>query len=206
MEVSVTPPLGTSASPLRTSTRDSTWDGEILRGDALAGWDDDPRIRDFVNQVASGVELGKPPAYRYAAAISGKARLLSRPEYGHWKRRLLLDSGAVQRPTGGLAALPADAGDHARRLWPSIELLIQVRLLGGDSVDDPLPLTRRFLRTWVPMGETPVRAAMEELEALGLVIRDGTYCANGGRRMNLWRVAKDEAVVSSTAGGRRTAD
>lgn len=183
VEIAVTGPLGTS------STRDSsTWDGGVLRGDDLAAWDDDLTVVDFVNQVADNVEVGKPPAYRYAAAVSGEARSLTAPEYGQWKRRLLLECGVVPRPTVSLAALPGDLCAHAHRLWPLIELLIQVRVLGGTAAHDALPLTRRFLRRWVPMGERPVRAAMEDLEAHEFVMRVGTYPVKGIRPMNLWVV------------------
>lgn len=69
-----------------------------------------------------------------------------------------------------------------------IELLIQVRVLGGTAAHDPLPLTRRFLRRWVPMGERHVRAAMEDLEGHEFVMRAGTYPVKGIRPMNLWVV------------------
>ena len=183
VEIAVTVPLGTS------STRDSsTWDGGVLRGYDLAAWDDDPTVVDFVNQVADNVEVGKPLAYRYAAAVSGEARFLTAPAYGQWKRRLLLECGVVPRPAVSLAPLPGELGVHARRIWPLIELLIQVRVLGGTAAHDPLPLTRRFLRRWVPMGERPVRAAMEDLEAHEFVMRAGTYPMKGIRPMNLWVV------------------
>jgi hypothetical protein len=176
-------------TPLGTSTRDnSTWDGEVLRGDTLAAWDDDPGVIRFVEEKARAVERGKPLAYRYAAAISGEARRLGGSEYGLWKRRLLLDGGFIQHPAVALAVLPTGAGSHTRRLWPAIELLICARLLGGTPVDDPLPLARRFLRRWVPMGERSVRTAMEELEALEFVILVGTHVPEGGRSTNLWRV------------------
>ena len=109
-------------------------------------------------------------------------------EQGVWKRRLLLDSGFVPHPAVALAELPLEAGVRARELWPSIELLIQARLLGGTPAEAPLPLTRRFLRRWVPMGETPVRTAMEELIALEFVTRAGRHIPNRGRPMNLWCV------------------
>jgi hypothetical protein len=55
----------------RTSTRDaSTWEGDVLRGEALADLDNDPRVASFIEQMASEIAPGKAPAYRYAAAIS----------------------------------------------------------------------------------------------------------------------------------------
>ena len=174
--------------PLGTSTRDSTWAGEVLKGDALAAWDDDPRVIRFVEDVAGTIESGRPLTCRYAAATSGQVHDLSASEYGVWKRRLLLESGLVPHPAVALAVLPVDAGVHARELWPSIELLIQARLLGGTPADAPLPLTRRFLRRWVPMGERPVRTAMEELIALEFVTLADTHVPNRGWPMNLWCV------------------
>jgi hypothetical protein len=192
VEVSVRTPLG-------TSTRDySTWDGEVLRGKTLADWDADPRVIRFVEELAAGIEPDQPVAYRYAAAISGEPRRLRRPEYGLWKRRLLIHSGLVQPPDVALAVLPGGAGDQARQLWPSIALVIQARVLGGTPADDPLPLTRRFLRRWVPMGEGSVRTAMEELEALDYLIRAGIYRPKGGLPTILWQVRAGEAAVSLT--------
>jgi len=176
--------------PLGTSTRDlSTWDGEILAGAVLASWDDNSAVIRFVDEVARGVEPGKPLAYRYAAAISGEARWLPRSEFVVWKRRLLLDGGFVERPVVSLAALPEDASRPARQLWSSIELLVQARLLGGTPAHDPLPLSRRFLRRWVPMGEGSVRTAMEKLQAIRFVTPAGVYEGSNGRRpTKLWRV------------------
>jgi hypothetical protein len=95
-----------------------------------------------------------------------------------------------------LAALPQSAGLHTRLLWPSVELLAKARLLGGSAVEDPLPLTRR----WVPMGETPVRAAMEELEALGHVTRAGSYVPLNGLRTILWQLRLDSDAGRASSG------
>lgn len=86
-----------------------------------------------------------------------------------------------------------------------IELLIQVRVLGGTAAHDPLPLTRRFLRRWVPMGERHVRAAMEDLEGHEFVMRAGTYPVKGIRPMNLWvvRLLNPPGPVRYTARGSR---
>jgi hypothetical protein len=132
-------------------------------------------------------------------------------EYGQWKRRLLLACGLVEHPAVALAVLPSEVSAHARRLWPSIELLINVRVLGGTPATDPLPLTRRFLRRWVPMSERSVRAAMEELEAKGFVVRAGMHVPEHGRPMNLWLPRALDATGWSltpevTAGGRSSGD
>jgi len=195
VEDAITGLLGTSTwVPLGTSTRDaSTWEGDVLRGDALADLDNDPRVTSFIEEIAREIAPGKAPAYRYAAAISREERPLPRPEFVQWKRRLLRECGVVSRPAVSLAVLPGEVSPHARCLWPLIELLIHVRLLGGTSPHDPLPLTRRFLRRWVPMSEGAVRAAMEELEALEFVMRAGTYPVKGMRPLNLWLVrVRDE--------------
>jgi hypothetical protein len=194
--------------PLGTSTRDSTWDGksswdgDVLREDDLAAWDDHPTFVSFINEIAGNVAAGFPPAYRYAAVVSGEERKLSKPEFVQWKRRGLLDSGAVPRPPVLLPALPDELSVHAHRVWPQIELLLQVRVLGGTPARDPLPLTRRFLRRWVPMREGQVRTAMEELEAREFVMKAGTYPTKGTRPMNLWvvRLLDPDASVLPPAG------
>lgn len=186
-------------SPLGTSTWDSTWDGEIQRGETLAAWDDDPRLIRFVDDIAGGIAPGKPPTYRYAAFLSGEERYLRPSEYGVLKRRLLLDAGVINHPLVPMAVLPVSAGLHTHRLWAAIELLVQARLLGGTSIHEPLPLTRRFLRWWVPMGEGSVRAAMEELKTLEFVVPtsdfDSAIMKSGHRPLKLWRIKLQGGVT-----------
>ena len=100
-----------------------------------------------------------------------------------------MESGLVGVPHVSLAPLPAEASDSTQVLWEAIELLIRVRVLGGERATDALPLSRPFLCRWTPLSERATRSGMESLERWELIRRVGAYTKTGGRRsLTLWTV------------------
>jgi hypothetical protein len=114
---------------------------------------------------------------------------LGRGTFPRWKRLALLESGLVGVPNVSLAQLPTEASDSTHVLWEAIELLIRVRVLGGESASDSLPLSRPFLCRWTPLSERATRSGMESLERWELIRRAGAHTKTGGRRpLTLWTV------------------
>lgn len=88
-----------------------------------------------------------------------------------------------------LADLPDAAGEPTRTLWESNELLVRVRVLGGERARDAIPLSRPFLCRWTALSERGTRTGMETLERLEFVWRVGSYTKTGGRRpLTLWGI------------------
>ena len=144
--------------------------------------------------VLAGHEAPAPLAVIYAAAVSGEFHWLSAAVFTRWKRRALLEAGLVGMPAVSLADLPADGvSDSTRFMWGAIELLVRVRVLGGDRARDALPLSRHFLRRWAPLADRPTRTAMETFERLEYIWRVGRYAKSGGQRpLTLWGVRLSE--------------
>lgn len=127
-----------------------------------------------------------PLAVVYAATVASHYQPLGRAEFPCWKRRALLEAGSISLPAVTLAPLPEEATEETSELWTAIALLLRVR---GEPATEPLPLTRRFLRRWVPQSEWVVRQGMEYLEKKRLVWRVANYLRPGGvRPTTLWRV------------------
>lgn len=139
--------------------------------------------------LVAGHEAPMPLPCVYAASVSDEFRWLTRGELPRWKRRALLEAGVVGIPDVQLAALPEDTLAATRAVYAGIELLVRVRVLGGELAGDPVPLSRPFLCRWVPASERAVRTGMEELERLGHIHRAGVHVKSGGRRpLRLWTV------------------
>jgi hypothetical protein len=139
--------------------------------------------------LVAGHDAPAPLAVVYAAAVSGEFRWLGAGTFPRWKRRALLEAGLVGMPDVTLANLPDDASESTRLLWNAIQLLVRVRMLGGERAADALPLSRPFLRHWTPASERGTRTGMETLERLGLIWRVGSYTKSSGRRpLTLWGV------------------
>ena len=143
--------------------------------------------------VLAGHETPAPLAVIFAAAVSGEFHWLSAAAFTRWKRRALLEAGLVGMPAVALADLPADISEATRFMWGAIELLVRVRVLGGERARDALPLSRPFMRRWAPLADRPTRTAMETLEGLEYIWRVGRYAKSGGRRpLTLWGVKLSE--------------
>ena len=139
--------------------------------------------------LVAGHEAPAPLAVVYASAVSGEFHWLSAGTFPRWKRRALLDAGLVGVPDVRLVGLPDEASDATRELWTAIELLVRVRVLGGETARDPLPLSRPFLCHWTPLSERSTRTGMESLECWELIRRDRPHMKSGGRRaLMLWTV------------------
>lgn len=157
-----------------------------LELEALTERADDGRWRVLV----AGHDAPAPLAVVYAAAVSGEFRWLSAGTFPRWKRRALVEAGLVALPNVTLANLPTDVSESTRLLWDAIQLLVRVRVLGGERAADALPLSRPFLRHWTPASERGTRTGMETLERLGLIWRVGSYTKSSGRRpLTLWGIA-----------------
>jgi hypothetical protein len=129
----------------------------------------------------------KPLAFVYAATIAGVVEELGRGEFPRWKRRALLEAGMLDELPIRLARLPDLTPTAVPELWAAIELLVKVRVAGGDAPCDPLPLSRTFLRRWAAMTDSRVRAAMEFLEREKCIEKVGAH-----GRTYLWRVLAEE--------------
>ena len=86
---------------------------------------------------------------RYVATITGEDHRLREGRVPAVGSGALLIEGGSRHATARdpPRPSPAEAIPAAGQLWPSVELLVRCRVLGGDPVR-PLPLTRRFLRVW----------------------------------------------------------
>ena len=140
--------------------------------------------------LLAGHEAPAPLTVVYAASISGELIFSLGPgAFPRWKRRALMEAGILGVPLVSLAPLPSEASDSTQVLWEAIELLIRVRVLGGERARDALPLSRPFLCRWTPLSERATRSGMESLERWELIRRVGTYTKSGGRRpLTLWTV------------------
>lgn len=145
--------------------------------------------------LVAGHDVPAPLAVVYAAAVSGHFHWLGSGVFPRWKRRALLEGGFVGVPLVSLANLPDGVSESTLVVWGAIELLVRVRVLGGEAAKDALPLSRPFLSHWTPASERTTRTGMETLERLEFISRAGSHTKSGGRRpLTLWqaRLAEEE--------------
>jgi hypothetical protein len=145
--------------------------------------------------VLAGHEAPAPLAVIYAAAVSGEFQWLSAGAFPRWKRRALLEAGLVGTPPVALAELPCDISEPVCLMWDAVELLVRVRVLGGERARDALPLSRRFMCRWAPLSDRSTRTAMETLERRDFIWRVSRWAKSGGQRpLTLWgvKLAEDD--------------
>jgi hypothetical protein len=127
----------------------------------------------------------------YASVIAGRMIFPTGPALARWKRRALLDWGAVPWPQIVLSPLPADSPSVVVTVWPGIGELLAVRRL-TEPEDRLVPLSWAFLAGWCGCDESDIRRALHWLEHNRLIRRAAHIASDYRNPTILWQIAEED--------------
>jgi hypothetical protein len=124
----------------------------------------------------------------FAAAVTGKLRVLDDSEYAVWKLRALVGCGQLDPAPVALADLPANAPPSAIETWALARHLLSVRWLREPGA--PVPLSAPWLEAWSGGRVTvsTIVSGKRWLERRGFIEHVENAPGSGGHPLFLWRV------------------